>query len=294
MRIQDTTNPACHAGMRTILSSTSARHQLEIAGRLRFHLVGLYYCEVGAEWSSQGKLESDYLHHIDIALAGRRKVVFRDEVLEINPGTAFWFPGNTPLERRCHERCKVLFLKLRCEWLPGVDPLLDWPDRRPKLIGPCDQSYWRAWLHPKHNPTTNRLLQLRARILEWVAAVVPDLDDVISRHLQTHAQFKEVFGLIEDKLGANLRVGELARAHGTSLHAFSMAFARNTGMSPKTYLERRLNQEAIQLLTNTELKVKQVADELKFCDEYHFSRFFSKANGIPPSRYRLALRQDND
>jgi transcriptional regulator GlxA family with amidase domain len=70
-----------------------------------------------------------------------------------------------------------------------------------------------------------------------------------------------------------------------------MAFTRNTGMSPKAYLKRRLNQEAIQLVINTDLKLKQVAEQLSFCDEYHFNRFFSQANGVPPLRYRRALTQ---
>jgi AraC-like DNA-binding protein len=280
--------------MRTLLGPPSARHELELAERLRLHLVGIYYCEVDSAWSSHGNLESDYLHNIDLALTGHRQVVFRGEVLDINPGVAYWFPGNTPLERRCRERCKVLFLKLRCEWLPGVDPLLDWPGRRPEPIGTFDSRYWRSWLQPTRKVSVNRLLQLQARVSEWVASVAPNLDEVIDTHLKTHTQFNAVFALIEEKLGANLRVEELARANGTSLHAFSMSFARNTGMSPKAYLQRRLNQEAIQLLTNTDLKIKEVADKLGFCDEYHFSRFFSKTNGLPPLRYRQALFQQVD
>jgi AraC-like DNA-binding protein len=290
MKLEDTTNPASHAGAQTLWSPTAAHPQLEFCERLRLHVLGLYYCEVGVEWSSQGKLESDYLHHVDLAFSGHRQVVFRGEVLDVEPGVAFWFPGNTPLERRCGERCKVLFLKLRSEWLPGVDPLLDWPGRRPGPVGQFDAAYWRRWLAPGKQVTSNHLLQLQARLLDWIASVVPDLDTVIGEHLRTHAQFNTVFSLIEEKLGANLRVEQLAKVHGTSLHAFSMAFARNTGLSPKAYLRRRLNQEAIQLLTNTDLKLKQVAEKLGFCDEYHFSRFFSKANRISPLHYRKAFQ----
>jgi hypothetical protein len=50
------------------------------------------------------------------------------------------------------------------------------------------------------------LLQLQARIADFVATAVPDLEQVIGNHLQTHAQFQAVFKLIEDKLGADLRV----------------------------------------------------------------------------------------
>src|SRR5215471_1056078 len=217
MRLEDTTNPASHAGVRTLLNPTSAPAPFEFAARLRFHLVGIYYCEVGAGWSSRGHLESHYLHHIDLALSGHRQVVFRGEVLDINPGVAYWFPGNTPLERRCHERCKVLFLRLRSEWLPGVDPILDWSGRRPAPIGAFDPAEWRAWLNPEQKVTSNRLLQLQARVSGWIASVVPDLDSIIGEHLRTHAQFNAVFSLIEENLGANLRIEQLAKAHGTSL-----------------------------------------------------------------------------
>jgi AraC-like DNA-binding protein len=260
---------------------------------LRIQLIGIFYTEVGPEWSSGGKQESDYLHHIDLTLTGRRQVVFRGEVLDMEPGIAFWLPGNTPLERRYCEPSKVLFFKLRCQWLPGVDPLLDWEGRRPGPIAQFDSGYWRPWSHPKHKPTFNKLLQVQARISDWIAAAVPNLDEVILRHVQTHSRFNTVFDLIERKLAPNLRIEELARAYGTTLHAFSMAFARNTGMSPKAYLKRRLIQEAMQLLLNSDLKIKEVASRLHFSDEFHFSRFFRTANGLAPLQYRRAFTRMN-
>ena len=141
----------------------------------------------------------------------------------------------------------------------------------------------------KHKPTFNQLLQAQARILDWIASAVPNLDEVIVKHVQTHSQFNNVFDLIERKLAPNLRIEELARAYGTTLHAFSMAFARNTGMSPKAYLKRRLNQEAMQLLLNSDLKIKEVASQLRFSDEFHFSRFFSYRQWVGPLPYRRAF-----
>jgi AraC-like DNA-binding protein len=289
MKLSDTTAQESHTGLRTIFSSTSARNALELSSRLRFHILGLYYSEVGKGWSSRGSLESDYLHHIDIAISGRRQVVFQGEVLEVEPGQAYWFPGNTPMERRCEVKCQVIWLKLRSEWLPGIDPFLDWPLRRPAVIGQCDLNYWQAWLDPKFKPTANRLLSLQAWILESIAKVIPDLDGLITEHLTAHAKYNTVFTLIENKLGADLRIEELAQAHGTSTHAFSMSFSRNTGMTPKDYLKRRLNQEAILLVTNTDLKMKEIAGRLKFSDEYHFIRFFHKMNGRPPLQFRKSI-----
>ncbi len=291
MKLSDTTSRASYQGLKTIFSSASARTALELASRLHFHILGLYYSEIGKEWDSHGSLESDYLHHIEIAVSGRRQVVFQGDVLEIKPGQAYWFPGNTPLERRCDAKCQVIWLKLRSEWLPGIDPFLDWPLRRPAAIGKCDLNYWRAWLKPKFEPTANCLLHLQAWILESVHKVIPDLGGLITEHLKAHAKYNTVFTLMENKLGADLRIEELAQAHGTSTHAFSMSFSRNTGMTPKNYLKRRLNQEAILLVINTDLKIKEIAARLKFSDEYHFIRFFHKMNSKPPLQFRKSMHR---
>jgi YesN/AraC family two-component response regulator len=69
-----------------------------------------------------------------------------------------------------------------------------------------------------------------------------------------------------------------------------MAFKRSIGLSPKDYLMRRLNQEALQHVINTNLHMKEIAEKLRFTDEYYFSRFFQKLNGTPPSRYRKEFR----
>ena len=61
-------------------------------------------------------------------------------------------------------------------------------------------------------------------------------------------------------------------------------------MSPKAYLNRRLNQEAIKLLICSDAPVKEVAYKLKFADEYYFSRFFKKLNGVSPTPYRSRIQ----
>ncbi len=109
---------------------------------------------------------------------------------------------------------------------------------------------------------------------------------MLERHRETHARFNAIFSLVEEKLGADLRISELAQLYGTTLRAFSKTFTACTQLTPKEYLNRRLNQESIQLLTGTDLKIKEIAERLRFTDEFYFSRFFQKLNGVSPSKYR--------
>lgn len=290
MKQIDNTDPQAHSRARALFSAPDARRAHEIASGFHLHLVGLYYCTVGPEWSSGGQHQSDYLHHIEIPLAGQRQVIHNERTLTLKPGRAYYLPGNTPVARICHERGRVVYLTFRCEWLPGVDPLLDWPDRTPMELGRCSPKDWEAWLRPGWQADANRQLRLHAQVEAWLASALPSLNTLIDRHLTTHARFEAVFRMVEEKLGGDLRISQLAKVQGTSLHAFSMAFSSNTNLTPKEYLNRRLNQEAIQLVLGTDLKIKQIADRLRFTDEFYFSRFFQKLNGTSPSRYRARFR----
>ncbi len=135
------------------------------------------------------------------------------------------------------------------------------------------------------------LLVLRATLLSWLAKALPELDDVIRGHLATHIQFTKAFSLIENRLGADLRLSALADAQGLSIAAFSAAFARNIGMGPKEYISRRINEKALTLVTYSDMKMKQIAEILRFSDEFYFSRFFKKMNGRSPSTYREEMKK---
>ena len=290
MKQTDTTAASAHSNTLTLFSSVSAERESQMAGKFRSHLLGIYTSKVGPEWGSDGRREGDYLHHIDIAIKGRRQVVAADRLYDLEPGQVWLLPGNTPVERRCKEQCEILFLKFSAEWLPGVDPLLDWPEREPRLAGTLNPKAYQNWLKPGRILSVQELLEWRGQLLMWIAQALPELDAIISNHLKTHAQFTEVFKVIEENLGADLRLAQLARAYGTTVDAFSMAFTRNTGISPKDYLKRRLNQEALQLVIDTDLKCKEIAEKLRFNDEFYFSRFFSQLNGRAPSAYRQSFR----
>jgi AraC-like DNA-binding protein len=286
MNSVDTTNPKANGNLRTLLSQMQGGREHNLAEQFRMHLIGMYASTVGREWNSSGISESDVVHHINVNLSGRRQVVFGGRVFDLEPGEAWFLPGNTPVERRCEETCEIVFFKVFCDCLPGADPLLDWKDREPRRMCAINISEWRTWLENDKPLGISNILGLRGRLLWWMVEAIPELDEVIALHLASHSKFSGVYQYIEDHLGADLRLADLADVHGTTPGAFAAAFARSTGISPKEYLQRRLNQEAIRWVASSDLKMRQVAERLCFSDEYYFSRFFKKANGCSPTEYR--------
>ena len=86
-------------------------------------------------------------------------------------------------------------------------------------------------------------------------------------------------------IDGNEPIGQVARRAGMSREGFSRRFAKRFGMPPHAYwLAGRLNQ-ARRLLREGEA-LAAVAAETGFADQSHFGRWFRRAFGVTPGRYR--------
>ncbi|RYX83407.1 AraC family transcriptional regulator [bacterium] len=250
---------------------------------LKFH--GLKGQTVGPTWGTMGRREGDYAHHIHFACEGSATLIHGDTPLELEAGNAYWIPGNTPVIRKCDHYYRHYSLTFGCELASGVDLFSTWPLRRPLHFGPWDEGDWITdW---KERPfSLNTQMRLQGQIYKWIAEYFDDLDAIIALQSQKYGRYARVFNLMENRLGGDLQVKELAQVYGTSLRAFSLAFTRDLGISPKAYLNNRLNQYACRLLVTQDWPIKQIAHHLHFADDHYFNRFFSKMNGLPPHKYR--------
>ncbi|WP_227396291.1 AraC family transcriptional regulator [Jeotgalibacillus aurantiacus] len=91
---------------------------------------------------------------------------------------------------------------------------------------------------------------------------------------------------IDDHLHEALTVQDLAKRAGMTPPAFSRAFKKAEGVSPKEYFltkRIRLCKETIAQYPQT--PVKKHAEALGFQDEFYFSRFFKKHTGYSPREF---------
>jgi AraC-like DNA-binding protein len=81
-----------------------------------------------------------------------------------------------------------------------------------------------------------------------------------------------------------------AKAMGQSYDAFRKKYTRLTGIAPKQFMMNRVMGLAAQRLIETSRSTHDIADELGFCDQFHFSKRFKQHTGITPSKYRMRLK----
>jgi AraC family transcriptional regulator len=100
------------------------------------------------------------------------------------------------------------------------------------------------------------------------------------------ASLRTALGYVGDNLAEDLTLAEIAREVGMSPYHFSRMFKLSTGLPPHQYIMRRRIERAKALLTNTDLPVGMVAQEVGFASSSHFAQQFRRLTGVSPRSFR--------
>jgi AraC family transcriptional regulator len=111
--------------------------------------------------------------------------------------------------------------------------------------------------------------------------VVPrEYPGTMPKHLLARA-----IDFIQENLGRNISLAEISAEVDISPYHFCRSFKRGTGFSPHQYMTRERIRRAQQFLTEHRLSLVEIANELGFSDQSHFTRIFHSVVGITPARY---------
>lgn len=91
---------------------------------------------------------------------------------------------------------------------------------------------------------------------------------------------------IEKELAHPISLHGLAAIAGLSDCHFARAFKQSTGMPPHRYLMKRRVERAALLIQGTNRPLSQIALEVGFCDQSHFSRRVARITGQTPGELR--------
>ena len=95
--------------------------------------------------------------------------------------------------------------------------------------------------------------------------------------------------LLEQGSATDPPLEEVAQALDLSYVGFRKKFTRLAGVSPARHRMRRLIAKACDLIHHRQWTNRQIAEELGFCDEFHFSKRFKQVQGISPADFRARL-----
>lgn len=94
---------------------------------------------------------------------------------------------------------------------------------------------------------------------------------------------------IREAIESNITVQQVADEIGMSYANFRKLFKKNTGCSPARYQQTLKIERAKELLSSSNLSVKEIAYRLCFSSPDYFSAMFKRATGRKPSDYRMDI-----
>jgi AraC family transcriptional regulator len=100
------------------------------------------------------------------------------------------------------------------------------------------------------------------------------------------ASLRRVIEYIEMNFSSNVRQRALASIAGLSVRHFGTVFKIETGMTPHNFLIRRRIVRAKDFLTESDLTIAQIANEVGFSGQSHLTLYFRRYTGTTPQRFR--------
>ncbi|WP_414621121.1 helix-turn-helix domain-containing protein [Calothrix sp. CCY 0018] len=91
---------------------------------------------------------------------------------------------------------------------------------------------------------------------------------------------------INDNIGTEIKISDLAALVGISQFHFSRLFKKSVGMSPHKYVIKQRLERAKSLLKNPELSVTDIALLCGFNSHSHLGKYFRQLTGFTPKQYR--------
>jgi AraC family transcriptional regulator len=99
-------------------------------------------------------------------------------------------------------------------------------------------------------------------------------------------KLKVILGYIEDNLGRDLGLEEIAGVAGLSVSHFKSLFRKSLGVPPHQYLIRRRVERAATQLRKGRTPIGQIALENGFCHQSHLALHTRRVLGLTPQELR--------
>ena len=128
--------------------------------------------------------------------------------------------------------------------------------------------------------------QLSALTYSFIMQMFDEGHNESAKSTNIPAWVRQVKDFCARNIDSDIMIEDLAEIAGCSKWHFSRQFARYEGMSPHRYLMDLRMKSAMQMLENSTLSVKEIAEKCGFYDLAYFGKVFKTYMNISPGKYR--------
>ena len=252
-----------------------------IANALDFSILEHGYLHADEEWVFHDVISP--FNRMYFVIDGSGLIYNKDAKEKIQAGKVYMVPLGTSFDYRCDHLLHMFYIHFRLELIPGID--LFEPESS-CLSHDIDSARLTDLVAQASRTQVSDILKCKAVFYEYIGHFLDMNSALLEDQVSLMGNYGHVYRFVQEHCSAKLKVSDVATHFGSTLSTFSKRFKTHTGMTPKSYIDKKLVREAQQKLLITDMTVREIAYDLKFSDEFHFSRYFKKHVGSSPNYYR--------
>lgn len=239
------------------------------------------YLEAGPDWKFM-QLSSPF-NRLYFVTKGEAVIQCGMEQIWLEPGKMYLIPLNNTCDYICSNMLHKFYIHFRLEFIPGHDLFEGYR----KCEGlPYETNLVEELISGGVQGTIGGLLRCKGILFSCISRFLKSNLGYLNAQLKISSKYEILYNYIMNNCNAELRVNKTAQYLNLPMVNLSKNFKNDVGITLKKFLDEKVIQKAEELLLVTDKTVKEIAYELKFTDEFHFSRFFKRYAGISPSLYR--------
>lgn len=254
--------------------------KLQLVNTMRLELLSGAYAKLNNRWAcDERSFQFTRLYYI---YSGSAELSCNGQTVTMLPGNMYLLPANLPVAYCCPDQLEQLFFHVTLMTPEGFDML----SLVPKICQfPCSQAVLEQLRDFCNSEDYGQLLKFKTLISQTVADCL--LAENIPFPIKPYSQeVLQAMAYIQNNLTLQLSGEQIAQALFISPSRLYKHFKAETGISLGAYQDKLIFYRATLLLAEQHLSLKEISQQLGFCDQYYFSRRFKAQMGTTPSLYR--------
>ena len=255
------------------------------AKRINLDISEISYGYLDDEWNNENLCAA--FTRVYIPIKGEGQLCFGGRRMRLLPGRIYVVPSGLEFSSECADRLEKIYVHLILTRPDGGDLFselgevveLQGMERRVERI--------RALYK---EPTLEAVLQLKTVLYEVLIEALSQHPTSAPPLVPYSRTVQMALSYIDAHLSAHLRIDEIAAALFVSSMALQRRFKREVGRPIGRYIDESLMTRAERVLLESARSIREISEELGYCDQFYFSRCFTAAHGIGPRAFRLAHR----
>lgn len=257
---------------------------IEEMNRMNMNILEMTYARLGEDWNGEAcRAPYTRVYYIE---EGRGEIYCGDKRILLIPGNIYLIPSETEFRYSCDRFLSKLYYHINILRTDNYDLFAEYNEcivleNRKKDI----EQAMQLW---KKKDIASAML-LKTQLYSIVNDAIMQKDICLGDIEKYSEVINRTMRFIDRNLNCALTAERIAEGVSAATGTLQKWFRQEVGMSLGKYVNECLMFRAEKMLRTQKVTIREISEQLGFCDQFYFTRCFTRRYGVSPTEYRKSM-----